>query len=76
MVANWPPANGAARSASPPSRSVSPKLWPLAWKMRPLSMAPIWLMAPSAGHSAAPGSSSSGRASGLSARVKKSLKLA
>ncbi|MNG15407.1 hypothetical protein D3C84_992310 [compost metagenome] len=73
-MANSPPMKGAARSASPPSSSSTLKLWPLAWKQRPCSMGPIWLIAPSAGQRMAPGVSSSGRAPGLRARVKKALK--
>src|SRR5690606_3132735 len=45
-LAAW---NSAACSGLPPSSSSTLKLWPLAWKMRPCSMRPSWLMAPSAG---------------------------
>ena len=50
------------------------KLWPLAWKMRPCSILPSWLMAPSQGLRIAPGVLSSGRAPSFRARVKKALK--
>jgi len=74
MLANQPSAKGAAVSASP-SSSAAVNSWPLAWKMRPSVIRPIWLIFPSAGISSTDGSASAVRAPGLSARVKKALKL-
>jgi len=48
----------------------------LAWKMRPASIFPSWLMRPSAGITRLRGSASATRAPGFSARVKNWLKVA
>jgi hypothetical protein len=46
---------------------------PFAWKMRPSSIRPHWLMRPSAGITTARGSGSGTRAPAFSARVKNAL---
>jgi hypothetical protein len=69
-----PSSNCLASSASPPTSAVVVNnWWPLAWKIWSRSMAPNWLIAPSTGQMKSAGAS--GRASGLSGRVKNSLKL-
>jgi len=64
-----------AASAASPSSSAAVKDWPLAWKMRPSSIGPSWLMRPSAGMVSVRGSAAATRAPGFKARVKKLLKL-
>src|SRR5690606_8780405 len=73
-VAKTPPSNARAAAWSPSSSAVVNDR-PLAWKMRPSSIAPHWLMRPSAGISSARGSGSGARAPARNARVKKALKL-
>ena len=73
-MAKLPSLNCAASAASPPTSAVVLYAWPLAWKIWSPAMGPNWLIAPSTGHTS--GASAIGRAPGLSARVKKSLKLA
>jgi hypothetical protein len=63
-------------SSSLPSSSAAVNDWPLAWKMRPASIFPSWLMRPSAGITRLRGSASATRAPGFSARVKNWLKVA
>ena len=73
MVAKLPSTNGAASAASPPSSACVVYSWPLAWKMVCLLIRPNWLIAPSTGQTRS--AFAIGRMPGLSARVKKSLKL-
>ena len=68
---SWKPC---ASAASPPTSAVVEYRWPFACRIWSRSMAPSWLIVPSTGETSA--ASATGRAPGLSARVKKSLKLA